>query len=745
MSRTLRLSAAALAVALLGNVGTPSQARRPARSSRDAESEKSAYDLREKPEAHAAAHVLPARHREAPDDPPAPASVLAQRATEPARAWSRASFTSVQVNVDPFQNNIIGDAANEPSIAIDPTDPDRIVIGWRQFDTIASNFRQAGYAYSHDAGQTWAFPGVIEPGVFRSDPVLDTSAGGNFYYYSLTLVDGDYVCDLFKSTDGGATWDEGVYAFGGDKEWMVIDKTDGIGRGNIYAVWSYFYSCCTHFFTRSTDGGSSFMTPIHVPSYPVWGTMAIGPEGELYVGGISEYWSNDFVVVKSTNAQNPSVTPTFTAVHTSLGGDVRIGAGPNPSGLLGQVGVAADQSDGPTSGNVYLLASVDPLGSDPLDVMFSRSTDGGSTWSAPIRVNDDLPGTDAWQWFGTMSVAPNGRIDVIWNDTRSSGVDNLSELYYSFSTDAGTTWSANTPVSPMFDSHVGWPNQQKLGDYYDMISDNGGASLAYAATFNGEQDVYFLRIPVECTGGGVVERPTAREDWNSTTTNLIGSSTCTPGQCPNTSTCIDDICYFNYNRYLYFHPHNVCQSVGLRVRHVASGETRWMDSDYKEVVHNNNHPARLAYAFTLPETADPAYAVWPKGPMAVTGCFIVPGEEYEIQAILEGDDPANEANYTPALTLPTAGFGDAVSTLTPPGPDAFAYPPQGPLVDVTDMTAVVEGFTNMNWTSKMYCDLVGLPDDPSNNNVVVDVSDMTAVVDAYGGAAYPGMPPQDCP
>ena len=33
--------------------------------------------------------------------------------------------------------------------------------------------------------------------------------------------------------------------------------------------------------------------------------------------------------------------------------------------------------------------------------------------------------------------------------------------------------------------------QSKLGDYYDMKSDNGGADVAYAATFNGEQDVYY--------------------------------------------------------------------------------------------------------------------------------------------------------------------------------------------------------------------------------------------------------------
>ncbi|MHC4776655.1 MAG: hypothetical protein ACYTBR_15515, partial [Planctomycetota bacterium] len=123
-------------------------------------------------------------------------------------------------------------------------------------------------------------------------------------------------------------------------------------------------------------------------------------------------------------------------------------------------------------------------------VHFIRSTDGGVTWSQPVRVNDDPVSTNAWQWFGTMSVAPTGRIDVVWNDTRNSGTTNMSQLFYSFSLDGGLNWSANVPLTAFFDSYLGWPDQEKLGDYYDMISDRVGADLAYAATYNGEQDVY---------------------------------------------------------------------------------------------------------------------------------------------------------------------------------------------------------------------------------------------------------------
>ena len=87
--------------------------------------------------------------------------------------------------------------------------------------------------------------------------------------------------------------------------------------------------------------------------------------------------------------------------------------------------------------------------------MFVRSTDGGATWTAPVRVNDDGDSA-AWQWFGTMSVAPNGRIDVIWNDTRNDPQGYRSQLYYAYSQDAGVTWSKNTALTPSWDPHVGW-------------------------------------------------------------------------------------------------------------------------------------------------------------------------------------------------------------------------------------------------------------------------------------------------
>lgn len=440
-----------------------------------------------------AAAEEPAGHHEIPTDPYlAPAPAPEQRTTP--RAWVRGAHTSVQVNVDVLGGNIPNDAANEPSIAADPTNPLRMVIGWRQFDNVASNFRQAGWGFTTDGGQSWKFPGKIEAGVFRSDPVLTADSAGNFYYYSLASGLG-FTCHTFKSTDGGATWGPAVYAVGGDKAWLEADRSGGLGDGRLYGVWNPDFSCCAPGqFNRSIDGGESFEAPVAMTHQPIWGTIAVGPEGEVYVVGRAA-GGNSFHVTKSTTIHLPGSPLSFDSVVTvALGGDQRSSVGPNPGGILGQLWIGVDSSPGPRLGWVYVLASLDPPGSDPADVLFVRSTNGGTTWSAPKRINDDPAGPGAWQWFGTMSVASNGRIDAVWNDTRANPGTFLSELTYSFSTDGGTTWSANEPVSPAFDPHVGWPQQNKIGDYYHMVSDSDAAHVAYSATFNGEQDVYYLRL-----------------------------------------------------------------------------------------------------------------------------------------------------------------------------------------------------------------------------------------------------------
>ncbi len=91
-----------------------------------------------------------------------------------------------------------------------------------------------------------------------------------------------------------------------------------------------------------------------------------------------------------------------------------------------------------------------PAFSNGTDVMFARSTNGGQSFSAPHRINDDPINHNKWHWFGTLSVAPNGRIDSVWLDTRNAANNTDSQLFYSYSTDGGVTWSPNVAVSNSF-------------------------------------------------------------------------------------------------------------------------------------------------------------------------------------------------------------------------------------------------------------------------------------------------------
>lgn len=456
------------------------------------------------------------------------------QATPPSPVISFGAYASHQVNVDALGQNLPGDRGNEPTIAQNPLNPANIVIGWRRFDSPSSGIRHGGFAYSFDAGQSWTtgkLPAVA--GQSRSDPVLETDTQGNFYYQSLALG-GDNQASIFKSIDGGVTWSEPVNQFYGDKNWLVIDKTGTAADGNIYSTWRRTVfpnpdpNYTPKYFVRSTDGGLTYQEPEE--ALPIgsagFGRMAVGTDSEVYLAGIDETpkSSNELGIVrsghyfmKSTNAKDPSASPVFSAQKVDMGGDSMMFFSaqlqlPNPLGGDGDVQIGVDQSNSFLQGNIYMLAHVTPYGwqqgSDPQDMHFIRSTDGGSTWSTPIRINDDPAGKTAFQWFPMLSVAPNSRIDAVWYDTRN-GAGNapyrFSQLYYTYSWDGGLTWSPNRAVTPVFNTHLPYSivnGEQrattKLGDYTQMISDANGAHIAYAATYNGDQDIYYLNVFPDC-------------------------------------------------------------------------------------------------------------------------------------------------------------------------------------------------------------------------------------------------------
>ena len=462
-----------------------------------------------------------------------PPAYIYRLETSPRMVSPYGTFISYQVNVDAQGNNILGDAANEPSISVDPTDGNKITIGWRQFDSVQSDFRQGGWAFTTDGGVHWTFPGVLENGVFRSDPVLYANETGTFFYLSLRQT---FFDDMWRSTDAGQAWTRLTFGdvTGGDKQWFTIDTTNGMGHGFIYQAWSIGgNNWGGRQFSRSTDDGVTWMSPIFIPNSPVWGTLDVTTDGKLFIGGAASF-SSPFWCIRSSDAQNPGVTPTFDqSTQVNLGGSLLFGGEINPGGLAGQCFLAVDRSGGPTNNNIYMLASVQPFTGGGTDVMFARSTDGGQTFSAAQRINDDPINPNNWHWFGTLSVAPNGRIDCVWFDTRNAANNTDSQLFYSYSTDGGVTWSSNVAVSNAFTPFEGYPVQNKIGDYITIVSDNTGGDVAYAATFNfnpglaqHEQDVYYVRV-APSGGGTPTPTPTA-----TATATASATPTSTPRPTP---------------------------------------------------------------------------------------------------------------------------------------------------------------------------------------------------------------------
>ena len=456
---------------------------------------------------------------------------------------SYGNYTSIQMNVDVAGNNIVGDAAHEPTIATDPNNPARLVAGWKQFFAMTSGNRQGGWAYSVDAGNHWQFPGAVTPGEQRTNITVDVDSQGHFYFQSLHYdPTGNFAQDVqvMKSLDGGESWLAPVYAHGegADKGRIGIDRSGGASDGHIYVQWREGLD--DRHFTRSVDHGTTFEEPVNIPERPSFGTIAVGPSGEVYIAGRSEIGDlvgtklvfSDFWFSNSLNARDPNAVPSFTTQSVDLGGSpvmFQFQNNPNQYGPIGDVQIVTDTTDGPLRGNIYILAPVDPTGSDNLDVNFIRSEDSGLSWSAPLKLNSDAATRNAYQWFPMLGVAPNSRLDAVWYDTRDNLIPGQSRLYYSYSWDGGQTWSQNQAVTPIFNTHIGYPQgAQKMGDYTHLVSDSNGAHVAYTATYNGEQDVYYLNVFPDCNGNG-------KSDVRDIATRLSGDTNANhlPDSCEN--------------------------------------------------------------------------------------------------------------------------------------------------------------------------------------------------------------------
>ncbi|MGI8984892.1 MAG: sialidase family protein [Acidimicrobiales bacterium] len=139
--------------------------------------------------------------------------------------------------------------------------------------------------------------------------------------------------------------------------------------------------------------------------------------------------------------------------------------------------------DGGPDGTFVFAYSATPGGAPNAgrsDIVIQRSTDKGLTWSDPVAINDDDPKNRFTSFYPELDVAPNGRVDVIWQDNRDL-TDYLVNVRYSYSTDGGKTWAHSTVVNDQ-------PINFKLGISFNsdirqppgVASTNSYASIAWA-------------------------------------------------------------------------------------------------------------------------------------------------------------------------------------------------------------------------------------------------------------------------
>jgi hypothetical protein len=142
--------------------------------------------------------------------------------------------------------------------------------------------------------------------------------------------------------------------------------------------------------------------------------------------------------------------PQLIARSTDQGKTFNIGTfdGPKYDGTGAMTGIGWTAKGG--SSGTFLAAYAATPATSPTsgvaDIVLQRSTDGGVTWSEPLAIDDIAPGENVNNFYPQMSVAPNGRVDLVWQDNRGLA-DNLINVRYTYTTDGGLTWAPSTVVN----------------------------------------------------------------------------------------------------------------------------------------------------------------------------------------------------------------------------------------------------------------------------------------------------------
>ena len=364
---------------------------------------------------------------------------------------SSVAAPAVTVNQD-----TAGAPQNETAIAVDPNNANRVVAAANDYVTrtwscsingtpcSALGDGYSGTYASNDGGQTWCCTssdpshlGTLIPGVNRlaggqydagGDPALAWDSRGHVYYAGLGFnrtSAANTVTVNRGSFDGSGNLSWGAPTFinpttspsiFNDKEWIAADHNVASPfRDRVYVTWTRFvfnantgaYVQSPIFFAASSDGGATFSTPKSISGNVLYGQGSrpvVGPDGSLYVfwdGSTRLASLNSTYVVKSTDGGASWSKPTAISQLTdsALLRNTVFRNNSFPAAAVAANGDLYATWTTETSGNALSgdtscaswLGSIAP-GCRSYAV-YSKSTNGGATWSAPARVFAAAPRT----------------------------------------------------------------------------------------------------------------------------------------------------------------------------------------------------------------------------------------------------------------------------------------------------------------------------------------------------------------
>jgi hypothetical protein len=352
-------------------------------------------------------------------------------------------------------------AQSEVSIAVDPTNPKHVMA---QCNDLA-NFSSYDCVYeSMNGGKTWASAGFSVP-TFCYDPWLRFNAAGDIFVA--------YECSdqrIAYRNHGETTWHYTTLQNSSlfpDRDAVVVDNAASSSRfGSVYVGYDEASaSNAAHvWYSLNGKGGWTKSPKINDGGGTIGVNPATGPDGTLYA--VWEDWAAKKVFIdKSTNGGATWSTDHVVTTYRTNTSSFFVCIPPQPDRCVVPMPfMAVDNSGGAHNGRIYVTyPDKDPAASD-WNTYVRWSDNGGTTWSAEVKVNDDAGG--AYQFFPAISVAPAGTVGVSFYDTRDDNtLDHKTNRYVSHSTNGGATWSANEKVSSAQSDESGSGDANDYGDY----------------------------------------------------------------------------------------------------------------------------------------------------------------------------------------------------------------------------------------------------------------------------------------